>query len=100
MYDPGWGMLPPEDAFVFVDNHDNQRGHGASGSVVTHKDPHKYKRAVAFTIANDYGYPRIMSSYSFSNDKQGPPHNPDYSTKDVVIKPDGTCADGWVCEHR
>ena len=29
-----------------------------------------------------------------------PPHNPDYSTKDVVIKPDGTCADGWVCEHR
>ena len=39
VYDPGWNMLPPEDAFVFVDNHDNQRGHGASGTVLTHKDP-------------------------------------------------------------
>ena len=26
LYDPGWGMLEPEYAFVFVDNHDNQRG--------------------------------------------------------------------------
>ena len=28
VYDAGWGMLDPADAFVFVDNHDNQRGHG------------------------------------------------------------------------
>ena len=28
LYDPGWGMLTPETAFVFLDNHDNQRGHG------------------------------------------------------------------------
>ena len=24
VYDPGWNMLSSEDAFVFVDNHDNQ----------------------------------------------------------------------------
>ena len=37
VYDPGWGMLGKDDAFVFVDNHDNQRGHGAGGSVITFK---------------------------------------------------------------
>ena len=26
-----WGFLPDDDALVFVDNHDNQRGHGAGG---------------------------------------------------------------------
>ena len=46
LYDPGWGMVPSEDAFVFVDNHDNQRGHGGGGEVVTHKDPYKYQLAV------------------------------------------------------
>jgi alpha-amylase len=24
-----WGMYPSQNALVFVDNHDNQRGHGA-----------------------------------------------------------------------
>ena len=100
VYDPGWGMLPPEDAFVFVDNHDNQRGHGASGHVLTFRDPPKYRRGVAFTLANDYGYPRVMSSYQFSAGNDGPPHHPDYSTKDVPINPDGSCGNGWVCEHR
>lgn len=33
-----WGMLSDGDAFVFVDNHDNQRGHGGGGSVITYKD--------------------------------------------------------------
>lgn len=37
IYDPGWGMLEPENAFVFVDNHDNQRGHGSGGQVLTFK---------------------------------------------------------------
>ena len=32
-----WGMLADEDAFVFVDNHDNQRGHGGAGKVITFK---------------------------------------------------------------
>lgn len=31
VYDPGWGMTDPDKAFVFVDNHDNQRGHGGAG---------------------------------------------------------------------
>ena len=27
-----WGFLPDGDSLVFVDNHDNQRGHGAGGA--------------------------------------------------------------------
>jgi alpha-amylase len=32
VYDQGWGMADPEHAMVFIDNHDNQRGHGGGGS--------------------------------------------------------------------
>ena len=36
----GWGFMPNDKALVFVDNHDNQRGHGAGGAaIVTFWDP-------------------------------------------------------------
>lgn len=79
LYDPGWGMVLPEDAFVFVDNHDNQRGHGGGGNIITHKDPRTYKMAQAITLLQEYGWPRIMSSYYFTNSDEGPPHNADYT---------------------
>ena len=71
-------MLEPENAFVFVDNHDNQRGHGGGGEVVTHKDPRKYKIAQAISLGYTYGTPRVMSSYFFDDSEAGPPHNPDW----------------------
>ena len=38
------GMLPSNDALVFVDNHDNQRGHGAGGELIlTLYEPREYK---------------------------------------------------------
>ena len=30
----GWGMCDNEHAYVFVDNHDNQRGHGGGGNIL------------------------------------------------------------------
>ena len=49
---------------VFVDNHDNQRGHGAGGDLIlTFWEPKPFKLAVIFTMANEYGTARIMSSY-------------------------------------
>ena len=45
MWDEGWGMLKPEDAFVFVDNHDNQRGHGGGGDPLYFGRPKDYKKA-------------------------------------------------------
>lgn len=39
-----WRLLDSDDALVMVDNHDNQRGHGAGGaSILTYKDPKQYK---------------------------------------------------------
>jgi hypothetical protein len=35
LYVPDWGMGLPDRAFVFVDNHDNQRGHGGAGVPTT-----------------------------------------------------------------
>ncbi|HWN68107.1 MAG TPA: carbohydrate-binding module family 20 domain-containing protein [Haliangium sp.] len=85
----GDGKLPSDKAVVFVDNHDNQRGHGSGGTnIVTHKDGALYNLATAFMLAHPYGYPQVMSSYAFSDGDQGPP------------APGGCSASGWVCEHR
>jgi len=98
--DYGWGMAQSDRAFIFVDNHDNQRGHGGAGSVVTYKNARDYKQAQAFTLAQDYGFTRIMSSFDFSNTDQGPPSGANGVTNDVPINADGSCGGGWVCEHR
>uniref|UniRef100_A0A671YAA3 Alpha-amylase n=1 Tax=Sparus aurata TaxID=8175 RepID=A0A671YAA3_SPAAU len=106
----GWGFMPNGNAVVFVDNHDNQRGHGAGGaSIVTFWDARLHKMAVAYMLAHPYGVTRVMSSYRWNrhivngkdqNDWMGPPSHGDGSTKSVPINPDQTCGDGWVCEHR
>ncbi|XP_071983091.1 pancreatic alpha-amylase-like [Engystomops pustulosus] len=106
----GWGFLPSDRALVFVDNHDNQRGHGAGGaSILTFFDARLYKMAVGFMLAHPYGFPRVMSSFSWPrsfvegkdiNDWIGPPSYGNGSTKAVTINEDTTCGNGWVCEHR
>ncbi|CAG0909635.1 unnamed protein product, partial [Darwinula stevensoni] len=93
-------MCPSDKAFVFVDNHDNQRGHGISNDVITHKEPFLYKLAVSYMLAHPYGFTQIMSSYCFESSEEGPPHDEKYNTLDVTINSDGSCANGWVCEHR
>lgn len=98
---PARTFLPKNRALVFVDNHDNQRGHGGGGIVLTHKKPKEYTSAVAFMLANTYGIPRVMSSYTFNDPSQGPPAD----THNNIISPEtesksGLCLHGWVCEHR
>ncbi|KAK7067087.1 hypothetical protein SK128_022546 [Halocaridina rubra] len=100
VYDPGWGMAPSDKALVFVDNHDNQRGHGGAGDILTFKEGKDYTLGVCFSLAHDYGFMRIMSSYYFDNTDQGPPGSSYGGTDDVIINADGTCGGGWVCEHR
>ncbi|XP_013920687.1 PREDICTED: pancreatic alpha-amylase-like [Thamnophis sirtalis] len=105
-----WHMMPSNKAFVFVDNHDNQRGHGSGGSsILTFWNPRLYKMAVGFMLAHPYGFTRIMSSYWWPKDIQngtdlndwvGPPSNSDGSIKPVTIYENQTCGNGWICEHR
>jgi alpha-amylase len=106
----GWGMMNDSNALVFVDNHDNQRGHGAGGaSILTFRDARMYKTGVAFMLAWPYGVSRVMSSYFWEQDWQGgvdqndwigPPHDDNMNTLPVEILPDMSCGNGWICEHR
>jgi len=106
----GWGMHDDRNAVVFIDNHDNQRGHGSAGPVIlTFRVPRMYKMATAFLLAHPYGVSRMMSSYYWEqrwegdkdeNDWFGPPHAENGSTLPVIINPDLTCGNGWICEHR
>ncbi|XP_035826325.1 alpha-amylase 1 [Aplysia californica] len=94
-------MVPSDHALIFVDNHDIQRGRQRKGAtILTHRDPHTYKLGQAFTLAYNYGMPRVMSSYYFSDNEEGPPHHPYYGILDVIRDVDGHCSNGWVCEHR
>jgi alpha-amylase len=97
----GWGFLPSGDALVFVDNHDNQRGHGAGGDdVLTYKNARQYKMATAFMLAHPFGIVRVMSSFAFSDGDQGPPADGNGNLSPPTINGDGSCGGGWVCEHR
>jgi len=106
-----WNLVPREQAVVFIDNHDNQRGHGGGG-VLTHEWGNIYAIANVFMLAWPYGYPNIMSSYAMRradgslDDNRGPPSDGD-NTKDVWVQAGNdyrnTCFDrddDWMCEHR
>ncbi|CAD7088899.1 unnamed protein product [Hermetia illucens] len=95
---PEWGLTQSDRALVFIDNHDNQRD---GGDILTYKTSKQYKMAIAFKLAHPYGITRIMSSYDFSDKDQPPPTNDGGNTiLSPKINEDGTCGNGWVCEHR
>jgi alpha-amylase len=86
---------------VFVDNHDNQRGHGGGGLSFNYKAGELYQLANVFMLAWPYGYPKIMSSYQFDRDDQGPPSDANGHTTAVYQNGQAEgCQKGWVCEHR
>lgn len=93
-------LMPSHRALVFIDNHDNQRGHGGGGEVLTHRDGRLYELANVFMLAWPYGYPRIMSSYAFGDPDAGPPMA-NGETRRVHDGNTLNCFAGeWVCEHR
>jgi len=106
----GWGMMASGNALTFVDNHDNQRGHGAGGDMIlTFRVPKLYKMAVSYMLAWPYGFTRVMSSFYWDqnfvngqdkNDWIGPPMDGSENIISPTINADGSCGGGWVCEHR
>ncbi len=82
----GWGFIPGDDSISFIDNHDNQRGHGGGGEIATYKNSRDYKIAIAFMMAWPYGFAQIISSYDFplGDGEQGPPSDGPI-TKDVIV---------------
>ena len=98
-----WGFLPSTAAVVFVDNHDNQRGHGMAAQV-THRSGALYDLANVYMLAWPYGYPALMSSYEWGgvNDNQGPPNDGSGNTSSVYNGNGSLNCFGnqWKCEHR
>lgn len=91
-----WSLLPSHLAVTFIDNHDSQR----SGGVLTYKMRKNYIMAQAFSLAHPYGIKRIMSSFAYDDNSQGPPHDSDYNILTPTIDSTGNCTNGWICEHR
>ena len=91
-----WGLMPSYLAVVFVDNHDNQRGHGGGGNVITFEDGRLYDLANVFMLTYPYGYPKVMSSYEYFG-------NTDAGAPGVNVHNNGNLqcfANDWKCEHR
>lgn len=95
---PDWGFLPSEKALTFIDNHDNQRDGNAN--ILNYKQSREYKMATAFHLAWPYGIPQVMSSYAFEKFNDGPPHDDHFNILTPEMNGDGTCKNGFVCEHR
>lgn len=97
----GWGFMASASSLVFVENHDNERGHGAGGDqILTYKDAKQYKMAVAFGLAHPFGISRVMSSFAFTDTDAGPPQDASGNIVSPSINADMTCGNGWVCQHR
>ncbi|PAJ74346.1 alpha-amylase [Pseudoalteromonas sp. NBT06-2] len=91
-----WGFMASSSAVVFVDNHDNQRGHGGAGSVITFEDGRLYDLANVFMLAYPYGYPKVMSSYDYHGDTDaGSPSTPVHNNGNLDC-----FGSNWQCEHR
>ena len=95
-----WGLMPPDKAVVFLQNHDTQHQGG-----ISYRDGAVFRLANVWMLAQPYGYPSILSSFAFnypSGNSMGPPSDANGNTNDV------TCASSletatvgqWVCEHR
>ena len=84
-----WGLESSDISVTFTDNHDTQRGNAP----LTYKDGSTYYLLNLVMLAHNYGYPKVMSSYYFTDTDAGPPSKAADAS---------SCMDGssWVCEHR
>jgi len=102
-FSPGaWGLMPPDKAVVFLENHDTQHSSGQ----ISYRDGDVFRIANVFMLAQPYGYPSILSSYSFNRpteNSMGPPSDANGWTLTPI-----TCASSWatatddqfLCQHR
>ncbi|XP_071800339.1 alpha-amylase-like [Asterias amurensis] len=97
-----FNLMPSTSALVFVDSPLLQRSSSSSSSdhSINFREPGLSTMANAFMLAYPYGLTRVMSSFEFTEESDGPPTDEDGKTLPPVIETDGSCGNGWVCEHR
>ncbi len=95
-----WGMMPSDKAVAFLQNHDTQHQCGLS-----YRNGDVFRLANVWMLAQEYGYPSVLSSYAFdcpAGNAMGPPSDASGWTLPVTCAASlETAAVGqWVCEHR
>lgn len=92
--------VPSEAAWIFVDNHDTERG----SQTLSYRDGQDYALATVLMLAADYGRPVVYSGYAFSDRDAGPVQDAEGAVLDAAcgadVGPGRDHADGeWVCQH-
>jgi alpha-amylase len=95
-----WGLIPSNKAVVFLQNHDTQHTCGLG-----YGDGDVFRLANVWMLAQPYGYPSVLSSYTFNcpgGNSMGPPSDANGNTNDLACASSlETAVIGqWVCEHR
>lgn len=91
-----WGIMPSDKAVVFLENHDTQRSGG-----ISYRDGAIYRLANVWMLAQPYGYPSVMSSYSFDRTTQaGIDAGPPATGPGCATSFEAATISQWVCEHR
>jgi len=96
-----WGLMPSDKAVVFLQNHDTQHNDGT----ISYRDGAVFRLANVWMLAQPYGYPKILSAYSFQRPAQnsmGPPSDANGWTLPVACAAswDTAANDQFLCEHR
>ena len=97
----GSTYLPSDKAWIFVENHDTERGRATLG----YKDGADYVLANVLMLATGYGRPIVYSGYAFSDRDAGPVQGAAGKVVDAAcpaaVGPQVAYTDGeWVCQHR
>jgi len=96
-----WNMMASDKAVTFLQNHDTQHQCGLS-----YRDGYTFRLANVWMLAQEFGYPSILSSYAFScpsENSMGPVSDGSGWTLPVTCAAslEAAIASGqWVCEHR
>lgn len=91
------GFVSSKDAIVFVDNHDNQRNFIQEfKEVLNYKEERRYILANALMLAIPYGLPKIMSSFDFIKEFDGPPMEENGKIKSPQFSENGTETAGFA----
>ena len=92
--------LPSDAAWIFVDNHDTERGR----QTLSYADGQDYVLANVLMLASHYGRPIVYSGYAFSDRDAGPEQDGSGAVLPATCPEDAgparAWADGeWVCQH-
>lgn len=100
-----WDFLPPEKSLIFVENHLTERqmypnGNPIGNVTLTAKNRKAYLMALSFMLATNYGIPRLLSSYEYTSNDQGPPLDSHGAIESPQFSWKGECLGGFRCQHR